>query len=305
MGRRLIILFFYLGLTESVSASSCCGQSPAQFTLLQLGQKLSVGYALTSLQTQGRVFDDPKEFFIWEDRSRQMYFHSLDLATEFLPRHQLFVRTAFVTTQFQLQGLQERSQHMADTQVGYSYEILPEYSYSPYKPKVFATLLLNAPTGLSIYDGGQITEGAGVTGHNQWGVGGGLTAFKTWQPWTLTLQSRVFQMIEKSFDQVQVSSFLDHATTLGVSYSDFLSGLIILNLSWNEITPRWSAPSARPESAIRSQGGQFVNLVFSFQKPWGENWVTGISYLDQTLLGPARQTLLNRSFIFNLNFNYF
>ena len=166
---------------------------------------------------------------------------------------------------------------------------------------MFVTAFANIPTGRSIYDPGILTEGAGVTGHGQWGAGLGVTVRKIYFPWTLTLQLRSIELFAEEFGETRVSNFYDSAASFIVNYASRLWDLgFTAGVSYSHLSPRILRPSN-----VRSSITENTSLLFGSQKVITDSWSVGVSYRDQTLLGPARNSLLNRSINISANYNYF
>ena len=68
----------------------------------------------------------------------------------------------------------------------------------------------------------------------------------------------------------------------------------------NQLTQRQIKPSE-----ITSEVTQSTTLLVGAQKAIGDSWSVGLNYSDQTLLGTARNTLLNKTYSLNINYNYF
>lgn len=298
MGRIFLILTISF-LSWKVQANSCCGQSPASFTVLALDQSLSVNAAYSFTNSEGRVFNTD-DFYVWNGKKRQIQTLQLNLAGMLADRQQWFVTGAVLSGHYKDSIESTDAQHATDTQIGYTYEVLPEYSYSVWRPIVYFSVLANVPTGKSIYDDSSLSEGTDVTGHNQWGAGAGITVRKVYFPLTITLQARSFRIFARSFDNVRVSDFYDNSAAALLNYATrFKNVSINLGLTTNQLTSRTLDTGG--SSGIM----QSTTVIAGLQKPFGENWAAGLNYSDQTFLGPAKNTLLNRTLTFNLNYNYY
>lgn len=299
MGRVLLILLISF-VCESARANSCCGQSPASFTVLALEQRVHLTTSYSLIQSQGRVFGSD-EFYVWEDKEREIRSLQLNLAGAIAHRQQLFLTTSLLEGRYSDAYENGTSQHLSDTQLGYTYEVLPEYSFSYWKPVIYLSAIVNLPTGRSIYEPSKLSEGAGVTGHNQWGAGVGLTVRKVYFPLTLTFQAKSIKMFSKRFDAVQVSDFYDNSFALLGNYATGFQEITAnFGVTVSQLTER------RIEPAFTTSGiMQNTTLLLGLQRPFGEEWSGGLSYSDQTLIGRARNTILNRSYTLNLSYNYF
>ncbi len=296
----IFLIFSFLVLSNQAEANNCCGQSPASFTVLSQDQRLSLSAGFSYLRSQGRVYANSNEFFIWGDKKRDVRSLLLNIASVVSGRHQVFLNTAFMEGQYVDQLESGRSTNQADTLVGYSYEVLPEYNFSYWKPLVYLTAFVNLPTGNSIYEEGTLSEGADVTGHNQWGVGIGLTAIKTYYPFTVTLQARTIRLFAREFSTVEVSDFYDSSLALLGNYVSRLWGLSFSSgITFNHLSERRLLPSG-----VTSDVTQNFTVLAGIQRPISNSLNLGINYADQTLIGPAKNSILNRSITINFNYNY-
>jgi len=297
MGRILLVIFILASVAESF-AGSCCGQSPASFMVLSSNQKLSVNTAYSVIESEGRVFNSD-EFYVWNQKKRQAQALQLNVAGTIADRHQYYVTTSFVSGSYKdVYGGTDAS-HLSDTQIGYTYEVLPEYSFSYWRPVIYLSALVNLPTGKSIYNS-QLSEGADVTGHEQWGLGAGFTARKVYFPLTLTFQARSLRIFSENFGALKISDFYDSSAAFLTNYvTRFQDVSVNLGVTLNHLSSRAITPGGF------SGEMQNMSLLVGLQKTFGDEWSAGLNYADQTLLGPAKNSILNRTMTLNLSYNYF
>jgi hypothetical protein len=300
MARILLISVVFFSAIR-LSASSCCGQTPTSYTVLYQRQKSSLFASYSSLTTQGRVFEN-QDFMTWpNEKKRQVETYQFQGAMSLSTWSQLFWSTGFLTSSFD-EGLGvERSQHLSDTQIGLTYELLSEYVYSPWKPVIYGSLFLNVPTGRSLFANGGLTEGTDVTGHEQWGGGVGITFHKVIFPMTLIAQFKALQLLEQNFDSVEISGFNDVSAATFLSYSTSYWGLSgSFGWTWNRLSSRRISVSSIPSGV-----SEVHTLSISLQKSISDNMSISIGLADQTLFGKARNTLLNQMYSLNINYNFF
>jgi hypothetical protein len=251
------------------------------------------------IESEGRIYNS-NEFHVWKNKNRQIQSLQLNLAGTVTSSQQYFITTSFLDGRYSDSIGSGSSQHLSDTQMGYTFEVIPEYSFSYLRPVVYLSLLANLPTGKSIYDDSSLSEGTDVTGHNQWGLGMGLTARKVYFPLTLTLQARSLRMFAKTFNQLNVSDFYDSSIALLFNYATrFKDVSLNLGLTAYHLSKRSIGTGA--ESGVM----QNLTVILGLQKPLNESWNVGLNYSDQTLVGPAKNSILNRTITLNVNYNYF
>ncbi len=293
----VFLILFSLSLAE---ANSCCGQSPASFTVLQMQQKLSINTSYAFLRAEGRILASDA-FYLWDDRVREIQSINLNIAGSIGERHQYFLNSSYLQGHYQDLSMDSYSTHWADTLVGYNFELLPEYSFSYWKPIIYISALLNLPTGKSIFQTNELGEGADVTGHNQWGTGVGLSFRKVYFPFSLTLQLRSLRIFARDFGDTNVSNFYDSSAAVLMNYASNLWGLgFNSGLTFNHLSPRKIQPVNR-----ESEVSQNFTLLLGLQKSIDESISVGLNYSDQTLIGPAKNSILNRSMNFNFGYEIF
>ncbi|MCB0408244.1 MAG: hypothetical protein KDD34_08575 [Bdellovibrionales bacterium] len=297
MGRILLIFIF---VSFRAWGGSCCGQVPTSFTVLSQEQPLSVLASYSLSETEGRVFNSD-DFYVWSDKERVIQTYQLGLAGSLFYRHQIFFNTSLQQGKYSDPGGAGVSQHLSDTQVGYTYETLPEYSFSYWKPIVYFSLIGNLPTGKSAYEKSDLSEGADVTGYNQWGLGLGVTLRKVYFPLTLTLQVKTLKLFSKQFESVQVSDFYDHSVAFLSNYvTRFYDIGFNLGVTFHQISERKVSTVNQPSGVSQS-----TTVLLGLQKVLTDAWSGGVTYADETLLGRPRNTVLNKTYSLYFNYSYF
>lgn len=294
------MVLFLLTLSLFSPASSCCGQTPSSFPIYYQQESLSLSTSLSQTSSLGRVYDDSNSFFLWSnDKKRTLSQLQASIGSVALERHQFFLSGSVLRGQWKDPTTTATAHHLSDIQLGYSYEAWPEYSYSPWKPVIFVSLLMNLPTGKSIYDSNSLTEGADVTGSNQWGTGIGLTARKVYFPITLLAQTKWIRLFAKEFARADVSSSNDFSTSFFTTYSLRDWNLNLTGgISWSYLSSR-----EIKNLNIASRPTEVNTLLISLQKILSAKYAVGLSYADQSWIGRPRNTLINQTYSIYLNYN--
>jgi len=297
----LISLSMALFFSTVVEASSCCGQSGGSFPVAYLKQRLSLNLGLSKSQAQGRVQGGSGKFVTFasgkdliKDSANFEVVHSL------LDRHQFFAKTSFFKNSFESVNLNQQKSDFSDLVLGYTFEVVPEYVYSKWKPVVYLSALANLPTGRSVHDPSGLAEGADVTGYDQWGVGAGLTLRKIWFPVRLIVQFKSLALFADDLSGVYVSEFWEQSAGFTLAYSliDFYDLSVSSGLTWQAL-------QGREVDSIKTEDSDFVSFNFSMIKPISGALAVSFNYVDQTLIGTPENTLLNRAYSINLNYNFY
>lgn len=298
MARILLVSIFFF-ITTKALASSCCGQSNSGVPLLSMGQEFFLSSSLSHSESMGRVYSG-EEFFVWDGKQRSQQSLSLNSAAMINDRSQWAFTTAVVTGSFTDNNQSSSRTHLADSSLVYTYEVLPEYEYSKWKPVVYLSGLINLPTGNSIYSESNLSEGADVTGFDQWGAGFVLSLKKAYFPLQIISQFKVLKLFGRAFDQVRVSDFIDSSASLQLSYaSSFYQLSFLTGLSYSQLSERRISPGSRSEKSESTS----VNL--GIQRSFANETAISLNYSDQTWLGKPQNTLLGKSISLNFQKNYY
>lgn len=294
---RIFIVLTTLCLINNSFASSCCGQSSTNFTILNLQQKLNVNTSFSTSNSVGRVFENSDKFYVFKDKQRKTQLIKLDIAGSLTDRSQIFINTGYQKGSYQDQYSSDSSYNFSDTLIGFSYESLPEYNFSYWKPVIYLTALVNLPTGNSIYDKNSLGEGAGVSGHNQYGAGLGITFIKVYYPLKFSLQTKLIELFKDNINGEQISGFTESSISFNTSYS--LNAYILKSgITYSYLSSRLF--NLNPTSSSKS-----TTLSFGIQSLISDKVSIGLNYADQTLLGSPKNTVLNRSISASMNYNYY
>lgn len=288
-----------------VMASPCCGQNSSSLNVMTLRQDYNVSITQSQMTSLGRVYNATGDFFIWQDsKERSVSITQISLGLKLNERWQMFLGSAYQHSEYQSSGFQQSEKHMMDTSVGVTYELLPEYTFSYYKPIVYMTVFANLPTGHSVFDGQAGPENIKVSGHDQWGLGLGFTLQKILQPWSVMLQIKSLRLFSESFDQTSVEGFFDSSVQFMLGYSLPLWDLN-LNFGITQLELSERQLSLSNSSNISVPNSRSTLLNFGLSKNISESMSMALSYSDQTLLGKPKNTLLAQGVNFILTYNAF
>ncbi len=299
------ILLVLAGLTFSfeVFASSCCGQSAMGLNVLTQRQKLNASLSQSYSNAMGRVYDSDNAFYIWpESKKRILYSTNLSLAYSLSNKYQMFLNSGFQNAEFKDQQYSDRQQNMTDTLLGLTYEFLTEYKYNPYKPTGYVTLFTNLPSGHSVFDSDAGPESINVSGHDQWGLGLGLTLNKIILPWTFLVQVKSLRLFKNEFKNASVDGFFDSSSQFVIGYT--VSAInAVLNLSLTQV--ELSGRDVRYQQLIQTPTSSSTVVGVGFIKPITDQFILSVNYSDQSLLGQPKNTLISQTLSLNLAMNYY
>ncbi len=189
------------------------------------------------------------------------------------------------------------AQGIGDLALDIAYEFLPEFSYSPWKPKGFLFVQSTLPTSPSIYDANEpYLLDARSRGFLSISLGAAL--LKTLGNWDFLLSAELHRALSRTFQNADGSTLTlspgwGGSTIVGIGLSPG-GGAFRMGLSLSPIY----------EDAIRSQGeitsvseSQLVwNASLQFSYVLEGDWAVSAVYTDQTLVGPVKNVSLSRIF---------
>lgn len=186
----------------------------------------------------------------------------------------------------------ESSFGLGDTSLNLTYEFLPELTYSAWKPRGFVFAQFTAPTGPSLYDStSTLRTDARSEGFYQ--VTLGANFIKTKQQWDFFASLQSSYRFARRFTSFTVSPGFKHAANLGAGYS-LSAPAIRLGLAFAPV--RTEKVETTFASETTESEARFVwNTTASLSYLWQEVWMFALNYTDQTLLGPAKNTTLERT----------
>jgi hypothetical protein len=301
MARCFLIFIVIFVFTKNSLASSCCGGSPIVFHLPQNNQRLNFNFGASQINGVGRVFQESEDFIEWTSRDRILEVLNFSGSYMLMDRLSLSLQSGFFFSTYADNFVQVNDQNWGDSLLALNFEALPEYTYSRFRPKIFTSLLLNLPTGRSIFEDGASPEGANVTGHGLWGLGLGLTFNKTWSPYMLNIQTRGLQIFSGTIDNQRISNYFDFSTSVRLTRFIFDKWGVLTGLDWSYISKRERNFFEVIGDNLQALSSQRTSVVFGINYSLNSDSTLSFTYSDESLLGQPRNTVINRTIALNFN----
>ena len=304
------MVFFFLALFlisphHQAQASSCCGGSPTSFVVPVNSESLSLNLSNSYIDGVGRAFNNSDDIVKWSTKTRAI--NALNFSGSYLMSERLSVSGQGGVHFSKFKSDQQRSsltdQKATDVLLSLNYEALPEYTYHPYKPKIFTSLFLNLPFGQSIFEPGTLSEGVNVTGHSLWGVGAGVTVYKAWFPFMLNQQFKFLQLFSDELGGQNLSSYYDFSSSTRLTYALTRSFTGFIGVTWAYISQRTvnSIILKDVTNRLEALSSQSTTVSLGGSYSLNDQVNLSLSYADQTLIGLPRNVVLNRTYTFNIN----
>lgn len=302
MGRRHLILLFFTAQVFSLNAfsSSCCGSSPSSFLINFSDERFILSIGSSYLNTAGRVFESNNEFIDWNSKKRSSVTNSLSSLIKFSDRLSLSAKLSFITAEYKDSFSNPKDSNFSDSLFSLNYEVLPLYTYSKYRPVIYLSFLTNLPTGSSIYESSVLPEGANVTGYNQFGLGAGLSFYKVLRPYTFISQIKYLNLFKDRIHKTEVSDFFDFSWSNQISYKLKKGFSLLVGLNWQYLSKREMVVFQKKSQDLNAKSTQVTSATFGFSYKLPRDFALHFTYLDQSLLGQPRNTLINRTYAINL-----
>lgn len=286
---RIFLFISFLCSSLQVQAASCCGGGFA-FPALILGD--DKGLLSTSL-SQSKVTDDVLENSKWVRRSDNNQSQTLKLEGALLLSDS--VQAGLVLPIISRQIANEQSSGLGDISTNLGYEILPELSYSKWKPKGVAFLQVTLPTSPSVYDF-STAQASDSRGRGFFTLGGGVILTKVFGAWDVNTSAEVHRSFERTFDSEAAGGKITalpgwgHSLTVGGGWNiaDVRLGTSLSTLYEDAIQTR---------GAQSSQGAAQKNMTWTAVASYmlGLEAAVTLSYADQTLFGAPENTTLSKT----------
>lgn len=289
--KQLFLIAFSL-LSTAAFGSSCCVSNTSVSNLMIFPAKWQETFTLSHARVIGDVNSTGTSTFRNNNNKDTTQLARLELAYGWTDRYQTGLSFRYQNRDRELNGTRANNSGWND--IGLS---------QAYKLKAFNRLwvfqTLNIPTAKSIYNS-QAALAVDAQGTGTYASSVGVFGIHNLKDWDFIYSSEVHHSFARTFEQnnskTEVGGFWGTSMTGGVGYIPWRSKARYgLNL-----TPRFEGAKQIVADGTRTPSRQSVvwdssvNVTYTFN---AEN-ALGVNYLDQTLFGPARNTLLNRSISF-------
>ena len=196
-------------------------------------------------------------------------------------------------------GIDDSATSLGDVRLNAAYEFLPEWSYSKWKPKglLFAQIIL--PTSRSIYES-TAPGGVDSLGQGFFIVAAGSLLLKRWGNFDSYFMPEIHYSFARDFhnsdlgEAIHVGPNWGGSAALGAGISpgggNFRLGVRVQPM----IADRKKVTSSTGDSWTSYQLSWDTALEASYLV--ADDWSVTAGYTDQTLLGPAVNSMLSRTF---------
>ena len=294
---KIIFISIILGFQVNTTfAGSCCGGGSSS-SLILVGdniQEYSLG--LTYRNDLGQTDNEGWATF----HNNQIVDNQMSLNFQFqrqiYDHFQLAIKSSLIQKDIEKQNRHEQTMGLADIDLQSTYEYLPEYTYSPWKPRGFIYLKLSIPTSNSLYDSNSPIY-SDVRGSGLYSISSGTFFIKHLSAVTLKSAIEWQHFLGRNFDQTYIKDYDKLIIPLGLSYGfDPLPIALGTGATWNYQTLKKFSGLVQGSASSEYfwEISAFANWIISREV------TIGLSYSDSTLVGKSINSPLYRS----LGFTY-
>jgi hypothetical protein len=277
-----------LGAQTSFGAA-CCGGGFAAPSIIAGDDKAQL---TSSYSTTEVIVDNVDSQGIWRksDIHQKVQTFRIEGAHIFEDRWQ----AGFAMPIIQRSRQSENYSGLGDVALSLGYEYLPDWNYSPYRPKGIGFLQLTLPTGKSKADSD--VGGLDSRGNGFWAIGVGTLLTKALGRWDVFSSLEIHRSFEKDVNNSNFDGTLKpgYGGNLGAGFGYNLKDYRL----GSGITWTYEDPVNSTSNVLGStQNGaveRYATAVASVSYLASDEWSGTMSYSDQTLFGSPVNTSLGR-----------
>lgn len=293
MNQLFLFLFSLLAVTDSF-ASSCCVSNTSISNLMILPSKWQQSFSLSQTRIIGDVNEKGSSTFRRSTNKDQTNLARVDLSYGWSERYQSGVSVKYQDRTRKFYGESSDSAGWSDVGLSHAWKMFPHQ-------RLWAFQTLNIPTARSAYDSNtDFSVDARGTGTYQTSLGAfGIINLREWDfLYSAEVHRSFARTIRNRETTTEVGAFWGTSASGGVGYIPWRSkGRYGISLS-----PRLEGSKSVTVNKSRSPGASSLVWDSSLNYSYTINaqYSLGLNYIDQTILGPAKNTLLGRtvSFVF-------
>ena len=289
---KWLFLFLFSLFQSYTFASSCCVSNTSVSNLMLLPASWQETFTLSQNRVIGDVNSKGRSTFRGKDNKETTSLARVDLAYAWSFRYQTGISVKYQNKSREFAGSESSDSGWNDLGLSHAYRLF-EFE------RIWVFQTLNIPTARSVHNS---RANMAVDAH---GTGTYLTSFGIFgvenvEVWDFIYSAEFHHSFARSFDsqnqKTEIGSFSGGSLTFGAGYIPWRSkaryGLAL--------TPRFEGRKETRTNGERSIGDE--SLVWDTSINWtytinAEN-ALGLNYTDQTIFGPVKNTLLNRSISF-------
>jgi hypothetical protein len=296
---RLWLLLIFSLSSFSLWGASCCVSNTSVPNLIILPAKWQQTFMLAQTTVIGDVDARGKSIFRDQSKNKEAtQFGRLDLSYSWTFRYQTGISLRYQSKVREFNGTEAKNAGWSD--IGLSHAYMPKMF-----DRVWIYQTLNLPTAKSVYNS-QSSLAVDAQGTGTYLTSVGIFKIHNYRTGDFTFGSEVHRSFPRKFNsegnELDVRGAWGGSVSLGAGYVPWKSK----SRFGVNITPRVEGPKTVVNNQSRVSGKQSMvwDTVINYTYSINLEYALGLTYLDQTILGPASNTLLNRTFGFVFQSRY-
>jgi len=295
---------FFLEAFLLVAGGPCCSAGSANVSLLTSDAKAQVSLGLSGAWIVGSTPESGPTVF-YDQTSETSGTSSFSGAISVSERFQLGANLPLIWRSVERSRNRASSTGIGDLKLNLGYEVLPELYYSAWRPKGFLYFFTQIPTGSSKNESASFLH-EDAFGRGFFALGLGTLFLKRWKNIDASASFEIRYSIPRSFEQNSIET--RYSPGFGGS-SSFAAGYTFGRSGFR--TGLRVGPNIEGPEEYRSD---FFSGERSYRMVWDTsaeatysvsgNTSIGISYSDQTLLGPTKNTDLTRAVAMSFSYSW-
>ncbi len=298
----VLVVLFELSFQKAWSAP-CCARSAAAPFLILSDDEAQFNLGFSAVDSVADVTD--KVYFNLPGKSDFTSQVRMDGAILLSDRFQAGASAALVGRSVSSNSKLSSGLGLGDLRLSFGYEVLPSWSYSVWKPQGFLFSVITLPTGRSKYELGNGYSSADVSGLGFYSGAFGAIFLKRWNVVDAFFLAEFHYSVPRVFESGLVSTHVvpgfGASTGLGLGWSPGGGALRVglrIQPRMDQVPLRQGVPELQNSPSLISNCDTGLDLSYML----GSSETLMLSYTDQTLLGYAVNSNLNR--VLALNFQH-
>lgn len=303
MASDLILLTVAFFLASTAHGASCCGGGAGLPTLITGDYRGQIGLFASSTIIKSDSNAEGKVAKRGKNNHEMSEVFSLSAAYLVSPLWQVGITIPYKMNTRQAHSYSESSQGLGDQKIQVAYEFLPEYFFSPWKPKGYIYIEETFPTSKSSYDADKRLRSDSF-GNGFFLTSLGISLVKKIGDIDLLFMSEIHHGLKRSFFQndefINVRPGAGGSILMGGGFS-FQDGAF--RSGANILYSREGGRKLYGSTTILSEPSYVweASLVLTYQI---KNFSLSLTYKDQSSLAKASNTVLSQSIGFSV-INFF
>lgn len=290
LGRALVSVLcggFLFLCSGNALAAACCGGGFAAPSIIAGDDKAQVSVSLSNTEVSVDNVDSQGIWRKWDDHQKVQTLR-IEGAHIFSDLWQM----GFALPVIQRTKQDQTYSGFGDISASVGYEYLPDWNYSPYRPKGIGYLQITLPTGKSRAD--SEVGGLDSRGNGFWALGVGTLLTKTFGHYDAFTSVEIHKSFEKHVENSSLNGSLRPGfggnLGLGIGYNlkDYRIGS---GVTWTYEDP---VDIETSQQVIEGSIERYATAVASLSYLANDDWSGTMTYSDQTLFGNPVNTSLGR-----------